>query len=246
MDIADAATDRCEGYLASDNLTPIIGNYCKAMVRTYAPKVSRLDVRKKRADIMRDAPYWLITGEAWPQDPKDIPLMISCVAARVGISEDALKQYCVLLDGYSGIGEVPCLDTGEFKPLEDSTASDGLPSVEPVDERKLLENVESNSKRVPPECKGESGIDRGSVRDGSNRRQTDSSPTPRPTGFAGVGRKGRNAYRECNNCDRRQTHLEGYTHGARETPRSRSYDGYDPERRHRIRPIRQKYQQGRY
>nr|APG76148.1 hypothetical protein [Beihai noda-like virus 28] len=94
--LADAATDRLEGYLVTDSMTPIISTYCRKMISHHASEASSLAKRARRHDHNRDKPYWVYgrnDGKAWPQNRDDLDLVIDCMAARLGIDRDHLLAY---------------------------------------------------------------------------------------------------------------------------------------------------------
>nr|WPA70724.1 MAG: RNA-dependent RNA polymerase [Mystacina tuberculata nodavirus 1] len=90
--ISDAACDRVEGYLCTDNLTPLISDYCKMVLRLYKPLASSDAVRMSRRSRNKEKPYWLTCDGTWPQHPQDIPLMKHILIQRTGIDEDTVDQ----------------------------------------------------------------------------------------------------------------------------------------------------------
>jgi hypothetical protein len=79
--LATAATDRLEGYLATDRLTPIISDFCHRIIHLYDAEVAADTKRFTRKGQDKEKPYWLTVDSddcgkgAWPQDENDIPLM---------------------------------------------------------------------------------------------------------------------------------------------------------------------------
>nr|WKV34083.1 MAG: RNA-dependent RNA polymerase [Riboviria sp.] len=89
--LADAALDRVEGYLVTDGISPVVGAYCRWIVKIYTPLAASLEQRQQRKSHGREKPYWLtVGGESWPQDPADSELMYKCAAARVGLDVQQL------------------------------------------------------------------------------------------------------------------------------------------------------------
>nr|QYF49951.1 MAG: RNA-dependent RNA polymerase [Xinjiang mountain noda-like virus 2] len=90
--IADAAVDRCEGYLVTDKHTPVTGAFCSMIVREYTPLIQDDKRRKERKDRNMEKPYWMLNGDgSWPQDEKDKELMVHCIAARTGLNPEQVS-----------------------------------------------------------------------------------------------------------------------------------------------------------
>jgi hypothetical protein len=143
-----AALDRVEGYLQMDALTPIVGAYCRLVQRSYAQKDS--EAREKRADRDFDKPYWLVTGESWPQDPADVPKFLSCMAARFGVEEEKVVTYDEFLERCETVDDILPLEMALYDkwPYAATVAPDGLPADVEVDPRKLQEDAARQSERA--------------------------------------------------------------------------------------------------
>lgn len=95
--LADAAVDRVEGYLLTDRCTPLTSHYCAYVLNCYREACSPAFARAKRRCWGREKPYWLTGDGSWPQDPKDVELMEHCIAARVGLSVEQLRDHIALI-----------------------------------------------------------------------------------------------------------------------------------------------------
>nr|QYF49954.1 MAG: hypothetical protein [Guangxi noda-like virus] len=104
--LADAAVDRVEGYLAIDRRTPIISNYCQAVLRTYGPLASSYEKRQARADRVSDRPYWLYENDSWPQDEADDDLMLTVFSARMGLAPEVVREYMAHIDGLASVLDI--------------------------------------------------------------------------------------------------------------------------------------------
>lgn len=135
--LADAATDRAEGYLAIDRMTPIVSTYCKLVVEHYSSEVSSRAIRERRADKHRDKPYWLYSGGAWPQNPRDRCRMEEVFAARMGVDVEYVRDYDAYLANVKSLVDVRPLQHSAFKGYTDTLGPDGLPTAEPVDHATL-------------------------------------------------------------------------------------------------------------
>lgn len=93
VSLADAAIDRLQGYLITDQHTPVISDYCKAVIKYYEPKASPEHNRAKRVCASMEHPYWASENTSWPQAPEDHDLMIECIANRIGLSRPVLEQF---------------------------------------------------------------------------------------------------------------------------------------------------------
>lgn len=105
--LADAATDRLEGYLTTDAYTPVTSNYARMVIRFYSTKTTVS--RSKRKDKVRELPFWATQGGAWPQDPRDTDLMLNCVAARTGFEPEELRSVMSELDACTEAWSGPVL-----------------------------------------------------------------------------------------------------------------------------------------
>jgi hypothetical protein len=86
--LADAAMDRVEGYLVTDSRTPIISEYCRKVIESYAGDAS--DDRHLRADRNVDKPYYSLkadNSEIWPQLPEDDAAVMEVLSCRMGIAK---------------------------------------------------------------------------------------------------------------------------------------------------------------
>nr|QYF49972.1 MAG: hypothetical protein [Nansha Islands sediment noda-like virus 2] len=196
--LADAAVDRCSGYLVTDKMTPVVSAYCHAMLRRYGPDASSLSKRLARADNNMDKPYWVFGDKSWPQKPEDVECIAKVMANRMGISVEVLLEFHNLLVKLEVDGDVPCIDIGSFKPVADSLERDGLPSSEPVDQRELKQDVELNSARIPKATADNDQRDRGVDGQSNPRLQAHRGSNSRLGGSADDVSKGSGNYRKRN------------------------------------------------
>nr|QYF49988.1 MAG: RNA-dependent RNA polymerase [Zhejiang sediment noda-like virus 2] len=137
-----AAVDRCEGYLVTDSLTPVTGDYCRMIVRVYGPardKDVKADIRKSRHN---EKPYWLTYGGSWPQEEDDRELMLECMAARLGVFTDTLEDMCQSLSEATDPWNLPTLyRDDDILPVVDTLDKDCLPVEGVVDARKVARDT---------------------------------------------------------------------------------------------------------
>lgn len=142
--IADAATDRLEGYLVTDRLTPITSDYANAVIKYYSDSVSSKEIRDARKSRNKEKPYWCYGDAAipeanaacaahnasWPQDAADTELMIQCISARVGVDVEVLRERQRDLQNTTNIMALPVFDRSEEESpykhtLDDDSQPDG-------------------------------------------------------------------------------------------------------------------------
>nr|QYF49895.1 MAG: hypothetical protein [Yunnan forest noda-like virus] len=158
--LCDAAMDRVEGYLSMDSLTPIIGNYCRLIQRSYAGQVVSEHARLTRADRNLDKPHWFVsTGEGWPQFEEDVPDMRVVLAHRIGLSEGAVLQYDQYLGGLPNASDLQPIirDDGKAWPYEGCILLDGTHCP-------ILEGARRVNGGNDSDCSGCSGVDSGTLR----------------------------------------------------------------------------------
>jgi len=109
--IADAAYDRCDSYLVTDGMTPLISEYCQMVQRLYNADINH-SRRLARKDIQRDALYWArIPTDSWPQveDKYDDTLVL--MAKRIGCDAEALRFLIVAYKTASSVWDLPYIHT---------------------------------------------------------------------------------------------------------------------------------------
>lgn len=196
--LADAAVDRLEGYLVTDALTPVTSEYASAVIKAYIPEVSSR--RHQRKDRNREVPYWLTIGGAWPQFREDVGLMEQCIASRLEMPLEKLRDLRSRLSDISDPWAVPTIDRMENpNPYTNTLDREGQPSEDRVDLRILARDQHVHRERanrgIPREDPGSSGrCDartnvRGRTRKGRGRR-------PRPAGVREVPPSDDQAVRE--------------------------------------------------
>nr|WPV63052.1 MAG: RNA-dependent RNA polymerase [Wufeng shrew nodavirus 8] len=156
--LATAATDRLEGYLATDRLTPIISDFCNRIIHLYDGEVALDTKRFTRKGQDKEKPYWLtVSGEdcekgAWPQDEKDIPLMEDCISNRLGLPIESLRHWRTLINAMDQPWATISLDRELVEsPYTNTLDEEGLPSSGAVNEREhlIMQNVQC--QRANPE-----------------------------------------------------------------------------------------------
>jgi hypothetical protein len=90
--LADAACDRVEGYLCTDAYTPLIGDYCKMVLRLYAPHAKSQEERQQRRSYNKEKPYWLTCDGSWPQNPNETDVMLEIISKRTKIDKDKIQE----------------------------------------------------------------------------------------------------------------------------------------------------------
>nr|QYF49969.1 MAG: hypothetical protein [Jiangsu forest noda-like virus] len=144
--LADAATDRCEGFLVTDSCTPIISTYCENVIRTYHEDASSLETRRRRGERWRDRPYWCeAEGGSWPQDPHYTYEITAVMANRIGVSVAQLMNYDRYLS-VTRLTDIRPLSMGSLLPYEDCFYKDAVcfPVVGNRVIAQLSNNVRSN------------------------------------------------------------------------------------------------------
>ena len=136
--LADAAYDRCIGYLVTDPYTPLVSDYCKAMVRLYGPRVASHARREARQTKDREKPYWYSDeSSSWPQAEADRPLMMDCLSARTGIPLEDIHALSNQLENLEEPWDSPTYNReAEPYPWKGTVYPDGTPG-ESVDPRSL-------------------------------------------------------------------------------------------------------------
>ena len=141
-----AAVHRATGYLATDSLTPLLGNYCRAVRRV----LSHVEPDARYAEQLRRDDRYVSVGGSWPQLSTAVTAKV--VAERLGLSVSELNALCDKLDlaGSEAEFPAPCIN------LERAT---------------VLSVVSHGEVKHPPkkEPRGETGAPRGSA--GRNRRE---------------------------------------------------------------------------
>jgi len=164
--IADAATDRVEGYLVTDKLTPIISEYCQMIKRVYAPTANSTDMRETRKSHNREKPYWLTEGGgAWSQLDTDRPIMVHVIARRCGFTVTQVNHMDEKFRSMQVLEEFDPLDATAAKPLVTIDAEGFVPDVVSQSFTKHDANVKDRARL--------------SV----TRRPTPRTPAPAPTGL---------------------------------------------------------------
>jgi len=139
--LASAATDRVEGYLVTDKLSPVTSNYCAMVKRVYDDISETIERRQLRQSASKEKPYWLYgehEGGSWPQDERDYDKMVEVTAARTGLTPEEVRTLSVTLD--------KCQDPwapftvnrdSEINPYKDTLDKESQPVEGAVDVRKF-------------------------------------------------------------------------------------------------------------
>nr|QKI28964.1 hypothetical protein 1 [Forsythia suspensa noda-like virus] len=104
--LADAAYDRAEGYLITDNLTPVVGSYFKFIQRYYGPLVPDHDKRLARRSQRTERPYWSNHG-TWTQLADQTDHTYEVFAHRTGISVQQLKAFDTVVNAATSLEALP-------------------------------------------------------------------------------------------------------------------------------------------
>nr|WPR18416.1 MAG: RNA-dependent RNA polymerase [Owegonang virus 9] len=151
--LGSAAVDRLRGYLTTDGLTPVISQYCKSVVAWYenVEGAETKEEREKRVSMYSEQPYWLTVGGNWPQDERDYDLMMKCITARTGMSEQVLGNLIQSLESehFTPWDNFTVNRDEEPVPYRGTLDSDGLP-VESVDLRELERERDNVNRRAMP------------------------------------------------------------------------------------------------
>nr|QYF49957.1 MAG: RNA-dependent RNA polymerase [Sichuan forest noda-like virus 4] len=168
--LADAALDRVEGYLVTDQLSPVVGSYCKMVKRL--TKDEDVEKRLSRKSVNKEKPYWVTGDGSWPQNPADLDLMFDVAAARLGINVAVLRT----VDE-----QFKTLESLWFTPI---TLEEESPHKSTVDVKGEGVSVNMDNRLIENECK--STIERSSGVTGmqsksasANNSGSDRSETPK-------------------------------------------------------------------
>lgn len=152
--LEDAASDRLEGYLVTDSLTPVTSQYCEMLLRCFR-WVSTTTRRLRRKDHDQEKPYWLTIGGAWPQRLEDVPIMEHCIASRTGFDVEKIRELATILPTLNDPWSVPTLNRDEEpSPYRDTLDIDAQPAEGLVDPRNFESDqhvIRSQANRGVPE-----------------------------------------------------------------------------------------------
>jgi len=166
--------------------------------RNYIKTVAEDTKRAQRLSKDREKTYWLTQGGAWPQDPKDIYLMLNCVSARTGFSLETLEELRLHLQQLNNPWELRPLNRNEEPcPYKDTLDEDAMPT-EPLDARQIQEDVENKHLRANPETTRVGGRKDQPTNSGASQPQNRGRSNPEgsakfpnlPKGDGGKVRKG--------------------------------------------------------
>nr|APG76103.1 hypothetical protein [Beihai noda-like virus 24] len=133
--LAEAAIDRMEGYKVTDSATPVIREYCQAVIDFYKPKVDDA-ARLSRSDRLKELPYWATADGSWPQDPDQEERMLDIIAARTGVEVNEWQDYINMILSTPHPWDWEPINRGlEQYEWKDTIAPCGFPS-QSVDDRK--------------------------------------------------------------------------------------------------------------
>lgn len=140
--LADAAVDRVTGYLVTDDMTPMVGSYCRKVRDLYSPQVTVN--AGLRACRNREKPYWATADGSWPQSVSDAQLVREVFAARTGFSLERIDHFEAQVTSASTVWDLPTINRDEEpNPYAETVLPDG--AVESVDDRHILETKENFS-----------------------------------------------------------------------------------------------------
>jgi hypothetical protein len=225
--LADAATDRLEGYLVTDALTPLTAEYARFVVNCYSSSSNTEERRRERRSVDREKPYWYFHEGTWPQFEDDVDLMLNCIVARTGIDKAKILERIA----YFRQSETPDpwfaapIDRElEADPGQYTLGEDGLPVGE-VDDRTLEKERNAATTRANP---GAAAL----------HPRTDGTPQDRPEQVrrgGGVQRSGRGRNDGLPDSSRRQNEPR-HNRPDEQAARPRRSDRSQPNESHADRP----------
>jgi len=105
--IADAGYDRCDSYLVTDGMTPLISEYCQMVQRLYNANINH-SRRLARKDIQRDALYWArIPTDSWPQADDKYDDTLILMSKRIGCDAEALRYLIAAYKTATSVWDLP-------------------------------------------------------------------------------------------------------------------------------------------
>lgn len=238
--IADAAVDRLEGYLVTDGLTPIIGDYARSVIRYYRPKCSSDAKRLARRSRNKEKPYWCYGGESttasWPQDARDDEAMVQCIAARLGVDVAVVRMRRLQLQAANNVMALPVFDRSEEdSPYQHTLDGDDLPDGEGVGIRNFDSDHHVQCLRATPAVSGEGAAadQRGPPSDSGAGQPPNPESVQRPEQLHDASGKGGEVRRDRNHQPPFQARGRGLPAGKGPANRGR---GGPTDRRHDSRP----------
>jgi len=101
-----AAINRCSGYLVTDANTPLIGDYCRAVIRVFGGEY------KFGAD--REMDFRVLNG-AWPHEPGNEDLALRVVADSCGLSVADLSVCIAAVSSWSDVKHFQVLVNNQLR-----------------------------------------------------------------------------------------------------------------------------------
>nr|UUA80603.1 RNA-dependent RNA polymerase [Covert mortality nodavirus] len=175
--LADACCDRVEGYLVTDALTPLVGDYCRSMIRLYGGAASSQLVRLKRKTSNSEKPYWLTNDGSWPQNAADKDAMFNVLCARTQIHPETVNSLIERLANITTPFDPIITEFNDAASNSNTIGVDGpVGSVGTSFERQAIENAKQIRANPSTSRQGIQSRERGSQ---PNRRRR---PGGRPKG----------------------------------------------------------------
>jgi hypothetical protein len=101
------AVSRARGYLATDDFTPIIGEYCRAVLRL-STTAECLEAEAKWSQLERDRPFFSRDdSNSWPQGPEGDERVLQVVADSLRWNASQVLWLCEQLDAARSFSDFP-------------------------------------------------------------------------------------------------------------------------------------------
>jgi len=213
--IDDAACDRVEGYLCTDALTPLIGDYCRMVLRLRGPNVKSETARAERRSRNKEKPFWLTCDGSWPQLEEDVPLMKYVISKRTGIDEDKMDTIIGTLRTMTDIWEPITYDTQESN-VKNTIDEEGI-TPGSVDESLAKLNDAKQTRANPSTTRPRQGGSRASTSHEVSGRTAKRAKGPRQP--ARLRRQSESNSRQDGNVAAHKTERNGVPGGQRTTGR---------------------------
>lgn len=161
-----AAVNKATGYMTTDALTPLIGDWARKILATYP------DLTPKR--LLRDE-VWKVESGAWPQQDQDV--INDSVARELGYTVPELRGCSHSLFAAADLQHLPVVATNDREIKIEAVVGDVVMSPVPVEQCPTPQ--ERNQKATPEPNPGVSPLKK--KRSRKQRKQSLPSPTVSPS-----------------------------------------------------------------
>jgi hypothetical protein len=93
-----AAYAKVTGYLAADQLTPVLSKWCRLMQLLFEPADDQVITCEQRLALDKDLPFVARCNRSWPQDVDDVPKIYDVAAKRSNLDTAMFIKYETFLD----------------------------------------------------------------------------------------------------------------------------------------------------